>query len=102
MSWVAAAGAVVAVAGGIMGSKSKKKAAKKAAQERMRMIDAGYQDSKRQMKLESGLNDYYSQLDARDKYLGGLNYAGYETTSEFAPEYVSTSATPVIPVKPGA
>lgn len=102
MSWIAAAGAVVSIAGGIAGSKSKKKAQKKAAQERLNMIQSSYNDSKQQMELNAGLDDYYKQLDARDRYLGGLNYAGYNTVNDYAPEYQNTSAAPIIPEKPRA
>lgn len=100
MTWAIAVGAAISVVSGIAGARSKKKAEKKAAKERMKMIDVDYQNSLKQDELEAGLEDYYNQLESRERALGGLNYGAYSTVNEFAPEYQSTATLPEIPIKP--
>lgn len=100
MTWAIAVGTAVSVVSGIAGANSKKKAEKKAAKERMKMIETDYQNSIKQDELEAGLEDYYQQLEARERALGGLNYGAMSTLSDFAPEYQSSAVLPEIPIKP--
>ena len=100
MTWAVAVGTGLSVISGIAGSSSKRKARKKAQAERNKMLQAQYTNELQQMQLEKGLQDYYSQLDKANTYKGRLNYAGYSSLSDYAPEYENTSTGIELPSKP--
>ena len=102
MSWAIAASAAISVVSGVLGSKSKKKAAKREAKQRLELIEAEKQQSLKDIEFQAGLEDYYQQLDKRDKYLGMQNYSTYNDVGTCAPDYVSTYTGPQVPEMPGA
>lgn len=87
---------------GWLGGKSKKKAAKREAKARLEMIQADKEQNLKDVAFQSGLEDYYTQLEKRDKYQGMLNYAGYGNVDKFAPNYVSSNQGPQVPQLPSA
>ena len=100
--WDIAAQVGLSLVSGLFGSKSKKKAAKREAKQRLELIEAEKQQSLKDIEFQAGLEDYYRQLEKRDKYLGTQNYATYNDVGTFAPDYVSTYTGPQVPEMPGA
>ena len=98
--WDIAAQVGISLVSGIFGSKSKKKAAKREAKQRLELIEAEKQQSLKDIEFQAGLEDYYQQLDKRDKYLGMQNYSTYNDVGTFAPNYVSDYAGPQVPEMP--
>ena len=98
--WNIAAQVGISLVSGIFGSKSKKKAAKREAKQRLELIEAEKQQSLKDIEFQAGLEDYYQQLDKRDKYLGMQNYSTYNDVGTFAPNYVSDYAGPQVPEMP--
>ena len=100
--WNIAAQVGLSLVSGLLGSKSKKKAAKREAKQRLELIEAEKQQSLKDIEFQAGLEDYYQQLEKRDKYLGMQNYATYNDVGSFAPDYTSNYNGPVVPQMPGA
>ena len=100
--WDIAAQVGLSLVSGFFGNKSKKKAAKREAKQRLEMIEADKQQNLKDIEFGAGLEDYYQQLDKRDKYLGMQNYGAYNDVGTFAPDYVSTYTGPQVPQLPGA
>ena len=98
--WNIAAQVGLSLVSGLFGSKSKKKAAKREAKQRLELIEAEKQQSLKDIEFQAGLEDYYQQLDKRDKYLGMQNYSTYNDVGTFAPNYVSDYAGPQVPEMP--
>ena len=98
--WNIAAQVGISLVSGLFGSKSKKKAAKREAKQRLELIEAEKQQSLKDIEFQAGLEDYYQQLDKRDKYLGMQNYSTYNDVGTFAPNYVSDYAGPQVPEMP--
>ena len=100
--WNIAAQVGISLVSGRFGSKSKKKAAKREAKQRLELVEAEKQQSLKDIEFQAGLEDYYQQLEKRDKYLGMQNYSTYNDVGTFAPDYVSTYTGPQVPEMPGA
>lgn len=103
MSFATAAVTVgISAISGWLGGRAKKKAAKREAKARLEMIEADKNENLRDIAYKAGLEDYYKQMESRDKYQGMLNYAGYGNVNKFAPDYQSDYQGPQLPTLPSA
>ena len=98
MGWIAGAVAAVGAIGSSMSGKEQQKAQQRAARI---AAEVGGTNERKQMELESQLDEYYNVLEQANRARGGLNYGAYSSVTDWNPDYVNENRI-VIPTKPVA
>lgn len=96
MTWVAVGGAAVTAVAGYAKSRSDKKAADKAAGQQGAMTDAESTLAMERTDFEMNREQYYKQLERRERQRGLDEFRKFNTVQEFAPGYANTNPEAII------
>jgi len=95
--WLQAAGALL---GGIGAGGREKKAAERNFKYDWRLQEGQGRIGRQNMKFEYELQNYYKQLDKKNKARGLAEFRKFSTVQNFAPNYQNTNPEPVVPTMP--